>query len=64
MFKFFGKIETMKIIVDERGLYSVWNNGRQLTNVSFTKNVPQPYAVAGWLVRLENCVKADVMGSI
>jgi len=35
---FFGKIETMKIVVDEKGLYSVWNNGRQLTNVTFTKN--------------------------
>lgn len=35
---FFGKIETMKIEVDHRGLYSVWNNGRQLTNVVFSKN--------------------------
>lgn len=33
----FGKIETMQIR-DERGLYSIWNNGRQLTNVPFTKN--------------------------
>lgn len=36
--KFFGKIETMKINQDHRGLYSVWNNGRQLTNVTFSKN--------------------------
>jgi DNA repair protein RadD len=35
---FFGKIETMEIKVSEHGLYAVWNNGRQLTNVSFTKN--------------------------
>lgn len=34
----FGKVETMKIQIDEYGLYSIWNNGRQLTNVSFTKN--------------------------
>lgn len=33
----FGKIETMKIVANEKGLYSLWNNGRQLTNVSFTK---------------------------
>jgi len=37
-YKFFGKIETMKIVEDERGKLSIWNNGRQLTNVSFTKN--------------------------
>jgi DNA repair protein RadD len=37
-FDFFGRIETMKLMVDDRGLYSIWNNGRQLTNVSFTKN--------------------------
>jgi DNA repair protein RadD len=35
---FFGKIETMRVVVDDRGLYSVWNNGRQLTNVTFSKN--------------------------
>lgn len=35
--KFFGKIETMKIEQNEKGLYYVTNNGRQLTNVSFTK---------------------------
>lgn len=34
---FFGKIETMQIIKDERGLYSIWNNGRALTNVPFSK---------------------------
>jgi DNA repair protein RadD len=36
--RFFGKIETMKIVVNEKGLYSIWNNGRQLTNVTFSKN--------------------------
>jgi DNA repair protein RadD len=35
---FFGKIETMQIKQNEKGLYSIWNNGRQLTNVSFSKN--------------------------
>jgi DNA repair protein RadD len=34
---FFGKIETMKIQTNEKGLYSIWNNGRQLTNVAFQK---------------------------
>lgn len=34
---FFGKIETMKIVQDQKGLYSIWNNGRQLTNVPFEK---------------------------
>lgn len=33
---FFGKIETMKI-VDNDGYLSIWNNGRQLTNVPFQK---------------------------
>jgi DNA repair protein RadD len=33
---FFGKIETMKIIENENG-FSIWNNGRQLTNVPFKK---------------------------
>lgn len=33
---FFGKIETMKI-VDKDGYLSIWNNGRQLTNVPFQK---------------------------
>lgn len=35
--KFFGKIETMQIRVNERGLFSIWNNNRQLTNVPFQK---------------------------
>lgn len=35
-FNFFGKIETMKIIENKNG-FSIWNNGRQLTNVPFTK---------------------------
>ena len=33
---FFGKIETMRI-VDNDGYLSIWNNGRQLTNVPFQK---------------------------
>lgn len=36
--KFFGKIETMKLQLNDKGLWAVWNNGRQLTNVSFQKN--------------------------
>lgn len=36
--KLFGKIETMQIKENEKGLLSIWNNGRQLTNVNFTKN--------------------------
>lgn len=35
---FFGKIETMRIQTNDKGLYSIWNQGRQLTNVAFTKN--------------------------
>ena len=35
----FGKIETMKITTDERGLYMIVNQGRQLTNVPFSKAV-------------------------
>ncbi len=34
----FGKIETMKVVQDQKGLYSIMNNGRHLTNVTFTKN--------------------------
>lgn len=35
----FGKIETMRIRQDDRGLYYIWNEGvGQLTNVTFTKN--------------------------
>lgn len=37
--KFFGKIETMKIVQNQQGLYVIKNNGRQLTNVPFTKDV-------------------------
>lgn len=36
--RFFGKIETMKIEVNSKGLYAIYNNGRQLTNVPFSKN--------------------------
>lgn len=35
--RFFGKIETMKIQQDNIGRFSIWNNGRQLTNVPFEK---------------------------
>lgn len=35
---FFGKIETMRIQSTSRGLYYISNNGKQLTNVPFTKN--------------------------
>jgi len=35
---FFGKIETMEIRTDAKGRLSIFNNGRQLTDVSFTKN--------------------------
>ena len=35
---FFGKIETMRIEQNDRGQYFISNNGRQLTNVAFTKN--------------------------
>lgn len=34
----FGKIETMKIRANEKGLYSIWNQGRQLTNIPFSRN--------------------------
>ena len=34
---FFGKIETMKIMENEKGLHYIMNNGRQLTNVRFQK---------------------------
>jgi DNA repair protein RadD len=33
----FGHIETMKIQTDDRGLFFITNNGRQLTNVPFSK---------------------------
>lgn len=35
--KQFGKIETMRLIKNDRGYLEVWNNGRQLTGVSFKK---------------------------
>ena len=35
--KFFGKIETMKIHQNDKGLYYISNNGKQLTNVPFQK---------------------------
>lgn len=35
--KFFGKIETMKIVENQKGLFSIVNNGRHLTNVTFQK---------------------------
>ena len=33
----FGKIETMKIEIDNEGRFAIWNNGRQLTNTPFKK---------------------------
>lgn len=33
----FGKIETMQIRKNDKGLYAVWNGNKQLTNVLFTK---------------------------
>lgn len=33
----FGKIETMRIEQDQKGLYHISNNGRQLTNIEFKK---------------------------
>lgn len=35
---FFGKVEDLRIVVNSAGLYSVHGNGRQLTNVPFSKN--------------------------
>lgn len=34
---FFGKIETLQVTHDSKGLWCVKNNGRQLTNVEFSK---------------------------
>jgi DNA repair protein RadD len=34
---FFGKIETMQVVQNEKGLHSIMNNGRHLTNVTFEK---------------------------
>lgn len=33
----FGRIETMQIVEDDRGLFSIWNGGTQLTNVPFNR---------------------------
>lgn len=33
----FGKIETMQIRQDDIGRHAIWNNGKQLTNVTFQK---------------------------
>lgn len=35
---FFGRIETMKIRISKCGKYSIWNDGRQLTDTPFSKN--------------------------
>lgn len=35
--KFFGKIETMEITTDDKGLFVIKNDGRQLTNINFSK---------------------------
>lgn len=35
----FGKIETMRIYQNDKGLFSIWNNGRQLTNTPFQKTI-------------------------
>lgn len=34
---FFGKIETMQVVQNEKGLHSIMNNGKHLTNVTFQK---------------------------
>jgi DNA repair protein RadD len=36
--RLFGRIETMEIRESSKGFYSVWNDGKQLTNVPFSKN--------------------------
>jgi DNA repair protein RadD len=36
--KFFGKIETMRIVENDKGLFSIMNNGRHLTNVTFKRS--------------------------
>jgi DNA repair protein RadD len=36
--RLFGKVETMKIEKTDSGLFYIQNNGRQLTNVAFSKN--------------------------
>lgn len=35
---FFGKIETMQIRINAKDEYAIWNDGKQLTNIGFTKN--------------------------
>jgi DNA repair protein RadD len=35
--EFFGKVESMQIMVDNKGLHYVCNNGKRLTNVAFSK---------------------------
>lgn len=35
--KFFGKIETMQVVQNDRGLHSIMNNSKHLTNVTFQK---------------------------
>jgi DNA repair protein RadD len=37
-YEFFGKIETMTIVTDDKGRQAIWNNGRQLTNIPFKKS--------------------------
>jgi DNA repair protein RadD len=37
-YNYFGKIETMEIRQCDKGLYSIWQGNKQLTNVTFTKN--------------------------
>lgn len=37
-YNFFGKVENLRINVNSKGLYSVWSDRRQLTDVPFTKN--------------------------
>jgi DNA repair protein RadD len=37
-YSFFGKIEDLRINVNPKGLYSVWSNKRQLTDIPFSKN--------------------------
>jgi DNA repair protein RadD len=37
-YKFFGRVEDLRINVNSKGLYSVWSDRRQLTDIPFTKN--------------------------
>lgn len=36
--RLFGKVEDLRIKIDRRGEYSIWNGYRQLTDVTFSKN--------------------------